>query len=205
MQVSVRRELLGCDSSVTSKFVSVDFLDVPPAHPFHDFVNTIRRHEVTAGCLDGKSFCPDASITRGEMAVFLIKALAGSGYGPPPATGIFADVPPDYFAIDWVEDLYNRGITGGCIAVPLQYCPDRPVTRAEMAVFLLKTHLRHGLRAAGRAEHLRRRSCPATFRDPTGSRTCSAAGSPAAATSGRLLATAPMTPTRAGRWPCSWP
>ena len=42
---------------------------------------------------------------------------------------------------DWIEDLYNRGITGGCQAPgnPLAYCPDRSVLRQEMAVFLTKT------------------------------------------------------------------
>src|SRR4029453_895524 len=117
MEISVVDSLLGCDSAAGSALVSGDFLDVPPEHPFHDFVNTISRHHVTAGCLDGKSFCPDASVTRGEMAVFLLKALLGFDYVPPTATGIFDDVPPGYFARDWVEDLYTRGITGGCNAV----------------------------------------------------------------------------------------
>jgi len=141
MVVDVVDSLLGCDSQDVLKPVSVDFLDVPAAHPFHDYVNTINRNGITAGCLDGRSFCPEASVTRGEMAVFLLKAKLGAGYVPPMAIGIFGDVPVGYFARDWVEDLYNRGITGGCQMSPLLYCPDRPVTRAEMAVFLLKTLL----------------------------------------------------------------
>ena len=143
MQLAAVDSILGCDSPESSVLVSVDFLDVPPSHPFHDFINTIARNRITAGCLGGQSFCPDDSVTRGEMAVFLLKALVGADYVPPAASGIFSDVPADYFARDWVEDLYNRGITGGCnpSPPPLQYCPDRPVTRGEMAVFLLKTLL----------------------------------------------------------------
>jgi uncharacterized repeat protein (TIGR01451 family) len=141
MTLAVFDSLAGCDSLESSQPISVDFLDVPPSYPFHDYINTIARHAITAGCLDGKSFCPDASVTRGEMAVFLLKSLLGAGYVPPTATGIFTDVPPGYFAIDWVEDLYVRGITSGCNLTPLQYCPDRAVTRGEMAVFLLKTFL----------------------------------------------------------------
>jgi len=58
---------------------------------------------------------------------------------PPPAVGIFGDVPrADVFA-PWIEDLYNRGITGGCSAAPLNYCPDDAVLRQQMAVLLLKT------------------------------------------------------------------
>ena len=77
------------------------------------------------------------------MAVFLLKSLLGADHVPPPATGIFTDVPADYFAIDWVEDLYARHITGGCQLPgdPLRYCPDDAVTREQMAVFLLKTLL----------------------------------------------------------------
>jgi len=35
--------------------------------------------------------------------------------------------------------LYNEGITSGCGTGPLRYCPDDLVTRAQMAVFLVKT------------------------------------------------------------------
>lgn len=119
-----------------------DFLDVPCTHPFHDYIQTIAGELITAGCGNG-AYCPEDPVTRGEMSVFLLKALLGPKYVPPPASGIFDDVPADYFARDWVEDLYVRGITGGCnpSPPPLLFCPDRAVTRAEMAVFLLKTLL----------------------------------------------------------------
>jgi hypothetical protein len=118
-----------------------DFLDVAAGDLFHDSVEKLFRHGVTAGC-DVGLFCPDADTTRAQMAVFLLKSLLGSGYTPPPATGvIFADVLLDAFAAAWIEDLYNRGITGGCLTDPLRYCPDANVSRAEMAVFLLKTLL----------------------------------------------------------------
>jgi len=50
----------------------------------------------------------------------------------------FADVPTWYWAYDWIERLYQSGITGGCATNPLRYCPDKNVTRAEMAKFILK-------------------------------------------------------------------
>ena len=66
------------------------------------------------------------------MAVFLLKTLLGSGYVPPAATGIFDDVPVDGFQ-PFIEDLYDRGITGGCAEgpppAPIFYCPANPVTR----------------------------------------------------------------------------
>jgi hypothetical protein len=54
---------------------------------------------------------------------------------PPPATGtLFADVPANYWAARWIEQLAADGITGGCGGG--NYCPDQPITRGEMAVFL---------------------------------------------------------------------
>jgi hypothetical protein len=192
----------GCVSPEGSAKIQVDFLDVPPAHPFHDFVDTIARDGITAGCGGGNycpgapntraqmavfllkskhgaaytppachgmfadvpcpggfavdwieqlanegvtsgcgngNYCPGAPVTRAQMAVFLLKALLGASYVPPPATGIFGDVPVGAFAADWIEDLYGRSITGGCQASPLLYCPNNPNTRGQMAVFLVKT------------------------------------------------------------------
>ncbi|HEY1249857.1 MAG TPA: putative Ig domain-containing protein [Thermoanaerobaculia bacterium] len=118
-----------------------DFLDVPQDDIFHDSIEKLFRRGVTAGCNPGL-FCPGDDTTRAQMAVFLLKSLLGAGYVPPQQTGgIFADVPFEAFAAAWIEDLYNRGVTGGCLLDPLRYCPDANVTRAEMAVFLLKTLL----------------------------------------------------------------
>ena len=50
------------------------FNDVPLNHPFFQFVEALAAAGITAGC-GGGSFCPDAPLTRGQMAVFLAKAL----------------------------------------------------------------------------------------------------------------------------------
>jgi calcineurin-like phosphoesterase family protein/fibronectin type III domain protein/S-layer family protein len=55
---------------------------------------------------------------------------------------IFADVPVGYWAKQYIETLYAVGITGGCGVSPLNYCPTAHVTRAQMAVFLLRA--KHG-------------------------------------------------------------
>jgi hypothetical protein len=70
------------------------------------------------------------------MAVFLLRAEHGSSYVPPPATGIFTDVPADYWAAAWIERLAAEGITGGCGNG--NFCPGVTVTRDQMAVFLVK-------------------------------------------------------------------
>ena len=48
--------------------------DVPTTHPFFRFVEALARAGITGGCATG-SYCPDAPVTRGQMAVFLATAL----------------------------------------------------------------------------------------------------------------------------------
>jgi hypothetical protein len=50
------------------------FGDVPVFHPFYQFIEALARSGITGGC-GGGNYCPDASLTRGQMAVFLSKAL----------------------------------------------------------------------------------------------------------------------------------
>ena len=71
------------------------------------------------------------------MAVFLLKAKHGSGYVPPPCDGDFDDVPcPSTFA-NWIEQLAEEDITGGCGGS--NYCPGNNNTRGQMAVFIVLT------------------------------------------------------------------
>lgn len=50
------------------------FGDVPSSHPFYQFVEALAKSGITGGC-GGGNFCADAPLTRGQMAVFLSKAL----------------------------------------------------------------------------------------------------------------------------------
>ncbi len=114
------------------------FTDVACPGPFADWIGQLVTEGVTAGCGSG-NYCPASPVTRAQMAVFLLKTKEGSSYVPPPAAGIFGDVPQGDLFAPWIEELANRGITGGCQASPLLYCPASPNTRGQMAVFLVKT------------------------------------------------------------------
>lgn len=114
------------------------FSDTPCPGPFTDWVEQLAAEGVTGGCGTGV-YCPGNPVTRAQMAVFLLKTKEGPAYVPPTSTGVFADVPPGSFASDWIEDLYGRGITGGCSVSPLLYCPGSANTRGQMSVFLVKT------------------------------------------------------------------
>ena len=119
------------------------FTDVPLSNPFASWIETLFLLGVTGGCSGGPppapiQFCPDATVNRQQMAVFLLKAFEGSSYVPPAATGIFQDLPPGNPFAAWAEELYDRGVTGGCVPPPLQYCPTNPTIRQQMAAFLVK-------------------------------------------------------------------
>jgi glucose/arabinose dehydrogenase len=127
----------GGTSGPFSFYVNVTFLDVPTTYFAAAYVQAIVDAGVTAGCAP-RLFCPERPTSRAEMAVFLVKSAIGGAYVPPLAQGgVFADVHPGDFAADWIEDLARRNITSGCDAA--NYCPNRAVTRAEIAVLLLKT------------------------------------------------------------------
>ena len=130
----------GCASPVAVSAVQVDFADAGTG-PFRDAIDALARNGISSGC-GGGNFCPASPVTRAQMAVFLLKAEHGPGYAPPsPGFGQpFIDVPPGSFAADWIDQLYAEGIASGC--APDYYCPDASVTRAQMAVLLLKTE--HG-------------------------------------------------------------
>jgi hypothetical protein len=109
------------------------FLDVGATDFAAAYIEQLYRDGISGGC-GNNNFCPGAPITRAQMAVFLLRAIHGPGYLPPPATGVFDDVDLAYWAVAWIEQLAAEGITGGCGGG--DYCPDAPVTRAQMAVFM---------------------------------------------------------------------
>ena len=112
------------------------FADVPYEFWAWAEIDAIAEAGITIGCAP-ELFCPGDAVSRAQMAAFLLRALSGDGYTPPAATGtLFSDVPPSHWAVDWIERLAAIGITTGCGAG--LYCPERAVSRAEMAIFLLR-------------------------------------------------------------------
>ena len=137
MAVFVLRAIHGA-SYVPPDVPATRFDDVPVSHWAVDWIEQLAAESITSGC--GQSpplFCPESPTARDQMAVFLLRALHGAGYTPPPATGtVFTDVPASYWAAAWIEQLAAEGITTGCAAN--LYCPGDPVSRDQMAVFLTR-------------------------------------------------------------------
>jgi hypothetical protein len=51
---------------------------------------------------------------------------------------VFNDVPDNYWSYNYIMAIHNNGITTGCSTNPLQYCPANPVTREQMAAFIVR-------------------------------------------------------------------
>lgn len=83
---------------------------------------------ITLGC-SSERYCPDGSVTRGQMASFLARAL-----DLPAATAdYFDDDDGTTHEVD-INRIAAAGITSGCSSTT--YCPLSPVTRGQMAAFL---------------------------------------------------------------------
>ena len=110
------------------------FADVPASAWYAGAVERLFELGIANGCAPGR-FCPGDPLSRAEMATLLVRA---AGASPSPTAGTFLDVPGGAWYAGFVEELYNRGITAGCAASPLRFCPGNHVTRAEIATFLAR-------------------------------------------------------------------
>ena len=95
---------------------------------FRRCTSSVSRRDAPRG-----SYCPNDSVTRDQMAIFIIRVRLGWLWprrihrSRIPATPSFTDDPTDDFAFPWVQRMKQEGITSGCTATT--YCPGDPVTR----------------------------------------------------------------------------
>ncbi|MBA4170691.1 MAG: S8 family serine peptidase [Chloroflexi bacterium] len=110
---------------------SRDYFADDGSNKHHANINRIAAAQITAGC-SSTNFCPSGTVTRGQMASFLARAMDL----PPTAIDFFADDNGNKH-----EGAINRvaaaGITSGC-SLANSYCPDGTVTREQMAAFLYR-------------------------------------------------------------------
>jgi len=93
----------------------------------------LATESITHGC-SATSYCPTDPVTRGQMAAFLVRAL----HLTDPGTADFVDDDESIFEDD-IAKLATAGITAGCNPPANdRFCPDDPVTRGQMAAFLVR-------------------------------------------------------------------
>ncbi len=114
----------------------IEIADVPADawyRTFADWVVSVEAFAVTNGL-----FNPGGVVSRADMAIMMIAAFPHLESVEEPE-GLFNDVADlDPAIVRAIEGMYGRGVTKGCTAEPLNYCPDRPVTRAQMASFFVR-------------------------------------------------------------------
>ena len=129
----------------------VGYPDVPPSHQFYRFIQIAKQTDIAPGGRTATgNFNPLDLVKRGEMAAWVIKAqmddnavnnyLAATG-------GVFTsfqDVPTTNANFKYIEVMYRRGYTKGCVATidaVRRFCPDDNLTRGQMAVFLIRAKM----------------------------------------------------------------
>jgi hypothetical protein len=115
------------------------FDDVPEGQWAENYIAAISNNAIASGC-GHALYCPEDYVTRDQMAVFVIKAMVAEGllednftYDTIP---YFGDVPSEHWAFRFVQKMSELGITSGCSQTT--YCPGDYVTRAQMAVFIVR-------------------------------------------------------------------
>jgi hypothetical protein len=93
-------------------------------------VSALADARITGGC-DGSRYCPNRTVTRAQMATFLANALGLA----PSSRSRFSDLDGSVHA-GAINAIAEAGITQGCGTGT--FCPDEPVSRAEMASFLVR-------------------------------------------------------------------
>lgn len=116
------------------------FSDVLDSTPYYNEVHFLREARITTGCTDS-TFCPTETITRGQMAVFVIRGLFWSLKGTPEnfaynSSPYFSDVPSTHPWFKYIQKLKELGITIGCTSTT--FCPNDPITWGQMAVFAVR-------------------------------------------------------------------
>ena len=100
---------------------------------YADWVISVNAFEAPGGV-----FNPGGVVTRADMAIMMIAAFPHLEAVTEPE-GLFQDAQgADPAVIRAIEGMYQTGVTRGCTTTPLNYCPDQPVTRAQMASFFVR-------------------------------------------------------------------
>ncbi len=125
------------------------FSDVPRSQTFYKKIETLLHNGITSGCT-ATTYCPDLPVSRGQMAIFVAKGIAGSGENVPTAGQLngqpysctlggvsrFSDVAPTDSFCRHVHYIGAQNVTLGCSAS--QYCPGDTITRDAMASLIAK-------------------------------------------------------------------
>jgi hypothetical protein len=125
----------GCSDPDRLAFDGLFFDD--ESNIFSSAIDRLGASGITKGCNPpfNDRFCPEDAVTRGQMAAFLVRAL---GYSDDGGGNRFRDDDNSVFEAA-IDRLATAGVTRGCNPpTNNRFCPDQPVTRGQMAAFLVR-------------------------------------------------------------------
>jgi hypothetical protein len=137
MAVYVCRALVGGDDSVPDAPPTASFPDVPTDYWAFDHIEHAVTQQVVQGYPDGE-YKPGIELDRGQMAVFIARAMAGGDAAVPdhPGDPSFSDVGDEFWASRHIEYIAGQdvatGYDDGC------YHPEYLCTRDQMAVYIAR-------------------------------------------------------------------
>jgi len=128
-------------AKLDSRLAAILFSDVPSDYWACDYIRSIYNAGITRGCAQDdpntpeneRRYCPEDSVTRGQMAAFIIRAKYGENFSYT-TTPYFTDVPSTHTFFKYVQKLRDDGIT----VVTGTYSVDSCVTRGQMAAFIIR-------------------------------------------------------------------
>jgi hypothetical protein len=140
MAIFIVRAILGTDNFTYT--TTPYFTDVTPSTFGFKWIQKLKDLGITSGCT-ATTYCPGTVVARDQMAVFIVRARLGvaiAGPGPTftyPTTPYFTDATAaSEFAFPWIQRMKLESITSGCTATT--YCGTDPVTRGQMAIFIMR-------------------------------------------------------------------
>ena len=116
---------------------TASFTDVQTDFWCYKYIEYACEYSMVGGYDDG-TYHPEYSLDRGQMAVFIARAIAGDDQSVPDPVGSpsFPDVPADFWSYRHIEYIAAEQVAGGYDDG--LYHPEYPVTRDQMAVFICR-------------------------------------------------------------------
>jgi uncharacterized repeat protein (TIGR02543 family) len=141
MAVYIARGVAGGPEGIPEGPEEPTFPDVPVDHWAFGPIEYVVSLSIVSGYGDG-SYQPEHTLTRGQMSVFVARAIVdptgaeGLASYTPPLVPTFSDVPTDYWCFAHVEYLAGEDVVSGY--PDGAYRPTAWVTRAQMAVYMAR-------------------------------------------------------------------
>jgi hypothetical protein len=136
MAVFVSRALAG--ATIPAGPEEPTFTDVPTDYWAYKYIEYAVEHNIVGGYQDG-TYQPQLALDRGQMAVFIARAMCGGEDQVPDPECTdppFPDVACDFWARKHIQYIQSEGVAGGYFDG--LYHPEYPVTRDQMAVFICR-------------------------------------------------------------------